>query len=342
VIIVTLDTSRDYHHNLNITQALFRCREWKQDCTSQKLLDRVGAGMVNGAPEEQREGGHVMRSGQVQDHSFYSHPQSAEGFLGGLPQDDLEAFEAIQLAASYPPGAVLFIEGEAPKGVFVLSKGHVKLTLASANGRVMILRIVKPGEILGLHAVISNVGYQATAETVEPCKVNFVRSGDFLRFLREHSRAALLAARQLSASYQETCHQLRAIGLSGCAREKVARFLLEWAEHGEKRQEGIRARLTLTHEEIGQLIGASRETISRILGDFKERHWIAIRGSMLFLQDKAALEGLMGDEAIAVPATHSPHGTRADDGQPFPPPFPRSFGHPRAYALGTSSPALHG
>lgn len=283
-----------------------------------------------------------MRSTQVRDHDFHSQPQSSEGFLSGLSQGDLEAFEAIQWAASYPPGAVLFIEGEAPKSVFVLSKGRVKLTLASANGKVMILRIVKPGEILGLHAAISNVGYQATAETVEHCEVNTMRSGDFLRFLREHSRAALLAAQQLSARYQETCHQLRAIGLSGCAREKVARFLLEWSEHGEKRPEGIRARLTLTHEEIGQLIGASRETISRILGRFRERHLIAIRGSMLFLQDKAALESLIGDEPIAGPAVRSPRKMRVDDGQFFPSPFARPFGHPKAYPLGIASPALHG
>jgi len=269
-------------------------------------------------------------------------PRSSEGFVEGLSADGLKEFENIRLATSYPPGAVLFMEGEAPQGVFVLSKGRVKLSLTSANGKVMILRIVRPGEILGLHAVISNTAFQATAETVEPCQVSFVRCGDFRRFLREHPQAALLAAKQLSASYQETCEQLRSLGLSNSAREKVARFLLEWSDRSESGKGGVRTRLTLTHEEIGQLIGASRETITRILGDFKERHWIVIRGSMLVLQDRAALEGVVGSEAFALTAPPSMRPAEAEDGEPFRMPVPRPFVHAKTSSLGVASAALRG
>jgi len=285
-----------------------------------------------------------MRSVQMlePDSKFCSIPQSSDEFLGGLSPDVSKAFEALKVAITYPPGAVLFIEGEAPRGVFVLTKGRVKLSLTSANGKVMILRIVKPGEILGLHAAISNVAFQATAETVEPCQVNFVRREDFLRFLREHAQAALLVARQLSASYQETCEQLRALGLSSSAREKVARFLLEWAERGEKRKKGVRARLTLTHEEIGQLIGTSRETITRILGDFKVHHWIIIKGSTLVLQNRAALEGLLGYEALPSSGIQSPCTEATGDEQPFQAPATGPFVQTKAYPLGVGLSVLRG
>ena len=267
-------------------------------------------------------------------------PEGSDGFLAGLSSDASKAYETIKLEINYPSGSVLFIEGEASRGVFVLSKGRVKLSLTSPNGKVMILRISKPGEILGLHAVISGVNFQATAETVEPCQIDFVRSDDFLRFLRQHPQVALLAARQLSASYQETCQQLRSLGLSGSAREKVARFLVEWSESGEKRRGGIQTRLTLTHEEIGQLIGTSRETITRILGDFRDRHWIVIRGSVLQLQDKAALEDLLGREELTLlPVRPAPN---VDGAEPLQPKLARPYLHPKAYPLEASESALRG
>lgn len=220
----------------------------------------------------------------------------ASNFLAGLPQPAAMALEAIEVAIRYPSESVLFVEGETPRGVFVLSSGRVKLSIGSANGRVMILRIAQPGEILGLHAVVSSAVFQATAETIEACRVSFVRSDEFLRFLREHPQASLGAARQLSASYQEACGQIRAIGFCDSARQRVARFVLQWAENGEKLKDGIRTRLTLTHEEIGQLIGTSRETISRAFGHFRARHWILTEGSTLVVRNRGALMDLAGGD----------------------------------------------
>jgi len=221
---------------------------------------------------------------------------SGSGFLSGLSPTVAREFESIKMTTTYPAGAVLFVEGEKPHGAFVLSRGRAKLSICSANGKVIILRIARAGEILGLHAVVSSTGFQATAQTIEKCQVSFVRRDEFLRFLREHPEASLEAARQLSASYQEACEQLRAIGLCDSARERVARFVLEWAESGEMREEGVRATLTLTHEEIGQLIGTSRETITRALGELKSKDWIAIKGSTLLVKNISALQEMVGDE----------------------------------------------
>ncbi len=223
----------------------------------------------------------------------------AGGLLSGLSRPEVAAFEAIQVTTTYPSGAVLFVEGEVPRGVFVLLSGRAKLLIGSSSGKIMILRIAKPGEILGLHAVVSKAVFQATAQTLERCRVSFVRGDEFLRFLREHPKASLEAARQLSASYQEACDQLRAIGLCDSARQRVARFVLEWAENGQKRADGILTTLTLTHEEIGQLIGTSRETITRAFGDFRARRWILTHGSKLVVQNKKALQALAGRDAYS-------------------------------------------
>jgi|GEM_PF-1757924 CRP/FNR family cyclic AMP-dependent transcriptional regulator len=260
-----------------------------------------------------------MRIGEP--HSANRQSSPAPGFISALSAEAAKEFERITVTTTYPAGAVLFVEGETPRGVFVLSRGRAKLSIGSASGKVMILRIAKAGEILGLHAVVSGTPFQATAQTVEPCQVSFVRSDEFLRLLRDYPQASLEAARQLSSSYQEACEQLRSIGLCDSAKKKVARFVLEWAESGEKRKDGIHATLTLTHEEIGQLIGTSRETITRALGEFRARRWILIKGSTLLIQNVDALQSLVGFDGASSWASEV-----TQDG-------PRPYMNPRSFAV---------
>lgn len=217
-----------------------------------------------------------------------------EGFFCNFSPNALQGLDLVTFTTCYPRGATLFMEGESARGVMVLCKGRVKVSMNSSDGRTMILRVNKPGEVLGLHAVVSNRPYQATAETLEPCQVSFVRREDFRQLLKQHGDASMSAAAQLSNNYQTACDQVRALGLSHSAPEKMARFLLDWAASGQQTQQGMRARLTLTHEEIGQIIGTSRETVTRTLGEFRNHNYVTLKGSMLFIQNKTALESFVG------------------------------------------------
>ena len=122
----------------------------------------------------------------------------AEHIFCDLPAAALQSFENIKYATAYPKGAVLFVEGQSPRGIFVLCKGRVKLSICSTDGKTLILKIAEPGEVLGLSASVSGKPYELTAETVDPCQVNFVKRDDFLRFLRENADACLRVAEQLS------------------------------------------------------------------------------------------------------------------------------------------------
>jgi CRP/FNR family transcriptional regulator len=102
----------------------------------------------------------------------------------------------------------------------------------------------------------------------------------------------LRVAQQLGETYHAAIAEMRSIGLSHSAGEKLARFILDWcADHGEGNAE-IRANLTLTHEEIAQVIGASRETVTRLFADFKKKQLLQIKGSTLIVRNKAGLESL--------------------------------------------------
>jgi len=215
----------------------------------------------------------------------------SERLFCDLPAAALQAFEAIKYATAYPKGAVLFVEGQAPRGIFVLCKGRVKLSICATDGKTLIVKIAEPGEVLGLSASVSGKPYELTAETIDPCQVNFVKRDDFLRFLKEHSEACFKVAEQLSEKYNTACHEVRSLGLSHSAGEKLAKLLLEWSSrNGEASKQEPHVKMALTHEEIAQMIGTSRETVTRLFGDLKKRQIVQTKGSTLVIRNKAALK----------------------------------------------------
>jgi CRP/FNR family cyclic AMP-dependent transcriptional regulator len=204
----------------------------------------------------------------------------------------LQGLESISSSATYPKGAVLFVEGQEPRGVFVLCNGRAKLSTSSAEGKSLILRIAEGGEIIGLPGTISNRPYEATAEALEPVQANFIPREAFLHFLREHGEAALRIAQMMSEIYHATYQEVRYLGLSGSASGKLAHFLLDWTEaHGKPNSS--HTALTLTHAEIGEMIGLSRETVTRFFTDFKRKKWIELKGSSLALTNKAQLQKMI-------------------------------------------------
>jgi len=217
----------------------------------------------------------------------------AEHILCDLPPDALKSFESIKYATAYPKGAVLFVEGQSPRGIFVLCKGRVRLSICSTEGKTLILQISEPGEVLGLSATVSGKPYELTAETMAPCQVNFVKREDFLRFLKEHGDACLRVAEQLSVVYNSACHEIRALGLSHSAMQKLAKLVLEWsAKNGEAAKAQPRLKVGLTHEEISQMIGTSRETVTRLFADLKRRQILQGKGATLLIRNKGALKAL--------------------------------------------------
>jgi CRP/FNR family transcriptional regulator, cyclic AMP receptor protein len=207
-----------------------------------------------------------------------------------LPKPVLEGLDAISSSATYPAGAVLFVEGQEPRGVFILCSGRVKLSGGSADGKSLIFRIAEEGEIIGLPGTLSSKPYELTAKALEPTQANFIRREEFLSFLRQHGVAALRVAEMLSNIYHSMCQEVRYLGLSGSAAEKLARFLLDLTARRNGQDERLRTTLTLTHEEIGEMIGASRETVTRLFASFKRKQLIEVHGSSLLIKNKAALE----------------------------------------------------
>ena len=210
-----------------------------------------------------------------------------------LPKPALAALDSISSSAIYPKDAFLFVEGQDPRGVFILCNGRVKLTTNSADGKSIIARIAEPGEVVGLAGTISGKPYELTAEALEPLQANFVPRDAFLQFLRQYGEAAVRVAQILSDIYHATLVEVRYLGFSSSSAEKLARFLLDLPASSIPGNGHLRTMLTLTHKEIGQMIGASRETVTRLFAHFKRQGLIEVHGASLVITSRPSLEKLL-------------------------------------------------
>jgi CRP/FNR family transcriptional regulator, cyclic AMP receptor protein len=130
-----------------------------------------------------------------------------------LPPDALAVFDGIKCAQIRPKGTVLFREGHAAHGVFLLCEGRVRLSVCSENGSRMVLGVANPGEVLGLSASLAGGSYQVTAETLDTVRLAAVRRKDLLRFLRQHGDACYRIVNLLSEDLQIAYDRVRAVGL---------------------------------------------------------------------------------------------------------------------------------
>jgi CRP/FNR family cyclic AMP-dependent transcriptional regulator len=127
--------------------------------------------------------------------SCLSCPHREDRLFCNLSPPAVERLAAITSAAAYPKGATLFVEGQSPRGVFILCSGKVKLSTSSADGRSLILRISESGEVLGLPATVTGKPYELTADVIEPTQANFIS-----RSLSENSSQVMLNSLETNRS----------------------------------------------------------------------------------------------------------------------------------------------
>jgi CRP/FNR family transcriptional regulator len=203
----------------------------------------------------------------------------------------MNEFSALGHLTLYPANATLVETGKIPRGVYIACAGRSKLSVEARDGKTIILKIAGDRQILGLSAVISGGPSLITVTTIELCQIKFIERESFLRLL-EHNRPAALAcavllAREATASFDDV-HDLL---LARSSTEKLVRLLLSWVA-GEPRNRELRVPTEFTHEEMAQMIGSSRETVTRLLSDMKRKDLIRLEGATLVIPNRIALQAL--------------------------------------------------
>ena len=254
----------------------------------------------------------------------------------------VHALESVKSIVNLPKHAKLLEEGQVPEGIFVLLHGAVKLFVSLKGGKTLILRVVQSGEVLGLSATMSSRPAEYTAETLSPTQFLYVPRKDFLALLERHPEICISVVEVLSHQLREAVNMIHYSSGSQPAVEKLGDLLESWVEqNGEETERGIELRLPLTQEEIGQMIGVSRETVSRLLAEFEDQGILELEGSRVRIlkghhledvetaKDRKAEREKAGENSTgtALAESKSVAGGQADDEPSEDPPARSGFLH---------------
>ena len=212
---------------------------------------------------------------------------STVSLFQGLDREELARFAEIARERSYPKGSVILFEDDPGDSLFIVRTGRVKVVKVGEDGREVILGWLGVGDHFGELSLIDGQPRSAHVIAVDEAQMIIIRREDFRRRVEESPAVAWALLSALSRRLRRADDQIGGLVLLDVPG-RVARLLLDAvADPG-----GTTIEKRLTHQTIAQMIGASRETVSRTMRDFQERGLIAVRGRQIALANRGGLEAI--------------------------------------------------
>lgn len=191
--------------------------------------------------------------------------------------------------ALYKKGETIFLPGDPSDAIYFLRKGRVKLVYLDESGKRLTLSICKRGEPFGEMALAGEVRRSLIAETLDDVELCIVSKVHLLQFMHNNPDFSLKINKIIGFRFIEIKSRLEDL-LFKDVRTRLARLLLKLGdEFGEEQSDGTLINLRLTHKDLAELIGSTRETTTSTLGQFAEMGWIGSRGRNWLLKDVESL-----------------------------------------------------
>lgn len=221
--------------------------------------------------------------------------------LFSLRQSEIfESFNPVELGRllgileelELPKHHMLFSPGSPCEAIYFIEKGRVRVTKLSPEGKTVILALLGPGELIG-EAAWEFGEHDSYAETLEESRVYQISREAFQNYIRENPDFGLRLIEILGGRLKQAQARIEDLVFRQVP-SRVARLLLTLAEsHGRVTTSGIRVEFPLTHQEIADMVGSSRVTVTQILNRFKSSHWIDIESKRVTIHNLDALEELV-------------------------------------------------
>lgn len=216
------------------------------------------------------------------------------GWFCDLSPQSMVDYDAIGSYIALEESAVLFAQGDTPRSVAVVCVGRMKLLCSSREGKTLLVRLAKPGDVLGLSATLSNTPYEVTAQAIEHVQIKIFSGSEFLHFVRRNAEGSMHAAKSLNNEYLLALNDASRLALSSSIAGRVAHLLLELAIGNDTAQNcQPEIHLPLTHEELASMLGSSRESVTRVLSNLRRSGIVSIKAAKLTILRKEALEILL-------------------------------------------------
>jgi CRP-like cAMP-binding protein len=213
--------------------------------------------------------------------------------LHHLPVEVLDNLSRFARVQKFAKGDVIVRKGAAGNGMMAVVEGRVKISTVSPDGKEVILDFINPGEVFGEIALLDNRERTANAVAMEACQVMVLERRDFLPFLERHPQACIKLLSVLCGRLRQT-NQLIEDSLFLNVASRLAKRLLDFTrQYGERRSEGILIHLKLSQQEIGALIGVTRESVNKQLSAWQERGWVKVSRGAILVTNIEALESVV-------------------------------------------------
>jgi len=210
-------------------------------------------------------------------------------FFEGLSASELDTVACVMIERFYPKGTVLFLEGDKGEALFLILQGRIKISKASVDGRQQILQILKDGDIFAEVILFDQGPYPATAEAVEDSTCWLLRSADMVKLLQNQPMLAVTLLRIMSRRLRQAQLLIRDLALHD-AYGRMAGLLLQFSQReGKKTRDGVLLDLELTRQELANMIGTTRETVTRILSRFQKDGILTLDKQRIIIRDEEKL-----------------------------------------------------
>lgn len=210
--------------------------------------------------------------------------------FAGLPDVDLAKVSAVIRERRYRRGTIIFNEGDPGDAIYFVKEGKVRVTRLAAGGQEQVINVWLPGAAVGLVVLADKAPYPATAQVIEDAVLFAIRVDEFLQLLPESGQLAantFKAVGQRLRLARDTAHDLAVYSTHG----RLASLLLKTAED----RASERFSLGLTHHDLAGMIGTSRETVTRVLADFRRTGCIKVEGEDFIITSEKKLREWMGE-----------------------------------------------
>ena len=202
--------------------------------------------------------------------------------------NEIHAAKIGNLNSVHGRGTVIIAEGEPARGVYVLRTGRATVQISSSEGRVVMLRMVQTGDVLGLNAVLRNLPYDATVKALEPCRTDFVARHELIALIEQSETGARAVLKVLSQELSELTERAKLLLLTQTVNGRLAKLLLEWSKVNGS--DASRVDRAFTHEEMAQMICTSRETVTRLLAALTKENIVRVTSDSILICNRLELQ----------------------------------------------------
>lgn len=206
--------------------------------------------------------------------------------FSGLDQEALDHLSQHMVVRTIPKNVILINEGDQSDAMYVVLEGRVKAFLRDEFGKEVILNFQGPGEYFGEMALLDGQTRSASVITMEQSKFSVISRDDFLKFLGGNPEIALRLIRDLTERTRELTDNVKSLALMD-VYGRVARTLLNMAEPTDDSEDSkLVVKQKLTQQDIANLVGASREMVTRILRDLNTGGYIDVKGKVITINNR--------------------------------------------------------